>query len=100
MGLRITEEPDTLLHRAEVKRWVDAYWKQRNCPVCESDDWVAEPRMFMLLRPAPYVGRFRPVFLIRCSECSYVVTVSASTAGIALEPSVPDDLSELEEGND
>lgn len=94
----VTDDPDTILYRSEVARWMETHWTgSRKCPVCENDRWEAEPRLFMLPRTPPYVGAFRPLFLIRCVVCSYVVMISASSAGIGMEPSLPDDLSELDE---
>lgn len=96
MPYSISDEPDTLLYREQVKQWMEDHWGERShpCPVCEQDDWEAEARTFFIPRLPPYVGLFRSAFPIRCKVCSYMHWVNAKSAGV-LEAGFPDDLSGL-----
>jgi hypothetical protein len=94
----LDDDPDTLIYREEVQRWMDVHWGTRPhpCPVCNSDDWEAEGRLFAWPRIPPYTQLFRPVFRVRCKACSYMIAVNAATAGISFDAVFPDDLSGLD----
>lgn len=94
MGWSVSTEPDTLLYREEVQRWMEANWRHGPCPVCGSDLWEAEGRVFAMPRLAPFVGLLRPVFPIRCQTCAYTILVNAKAAGVS-DPVFPNDLSGL-----
>ena len=89
------EDPDTLIHREDVTKWMEDHWQHGPCPVCQSDTWEAEARLFAMPRLPPFVGVFRAVFPVRCKTCSYMVLINAKSAGISLEAVFPDDLSGL-----
>lgn len=96
MPYSVSDDPDTLLYREDVKRWMERHWGERDhpCPVCASDDWEAEGRIFFIPRLPPYVGVYRAAFPVRCNACSYILWVNAKSAGV--DSGFPDDLSSLE----
>lgn len=98
MSYSVSEDPDTLLYREQVKNWMARHWAAgpHPCPVCTSDDWEAEGRTFFIPRLPPYIGVHRTAFPVRCKVCSYMLWVNAKGAGI-LEYGFPDDLTGLDE---
>lgn len=97
MPYDIDDDPDTLPYASQVRRWMELHWRHGPCPVCGTNEWIAEGRMFMVQRipvSEETGGLARPQFPVVCTECGFTLWVNARRAGLFDSP-VPDDLSGL-----
>jgi hypothetical protein len=96
VAYRIDDSPDTLPYSTQVHQWMARHWKHGPCPVCGTDSWRAEGRLFGVprLQPAPSPDLIRGVFPVVCEGCAYTVWIGAQEAGLFESP-IPDDLTGL-----
>lgn len=74
---------------AAVEAWKARHWKgARQCPICESKNWITNPRVGYITNEQTAVdGSAFPVVLIYCGTCSYTFTVNAIAARV--RPATP-----------
>jgi len=106
MPWRVTDEADTLPYSQQVQAWMDGFWKDNPCAVCNDNDWRAEGRMFFLQRMMPgedeqgrqgmgaVPGVGRMVFPVVCLGCGNTILIHSQIAGVQGSP-IPGDLSDL-----
>lgn len=73
------------LDQDALNRWIEEKWRHGPCPVCDTNEWVPLPRIGMVPNinpPGPNGGNVVPVLLIHCTNCGYMLTVNAVTAGV------------------
>jgi hypothetical protein len=93
MTYRVDDSPDTLPYAQQVREWMERNWRYGPCPVCGTDKWCAEGRVFCVPRMTPpQPGLVRPVFPVVCEGCGHTVWIGANNSGVMRSP-IPDDLS-------
>ena len=69
--------------KEKIEKWLDERWKNRNCPLCDSNDWEFESSFGNIL-PLYIVttGTFYSYVLIICNHCGYTHFLNAVTIGL------------------
>ncbi|HEV3319189.1 MAG TPA: hypothetical protein VG053_05565 [Solirubrobacteraceae bacterium] len=88
------------LDKDALNQWFQEKWKHGACPVCEVDRWALLPRLGMVPNanpPGPTGGNMVPVLLIVCSNCGYLLSINALTAGVVETADWNDELAKYSE---
>jgi len=79
------------INKEKVWQWIDSHWTApRNCPICESSDWLLLERVWELGEfdeGAVMSGRSRlPVVALMCNVCGYQIFFNAVAVGAVRRP--------------
>ena len=83
MAIKLTEEHQRKIFQHIREKWSDS----RSCPMCGEHKWTVDGTVYRLAAlstdPSSVHSVVQPLASVRCTNCSYIVLIHLTQAGIA-----------------